>query len=125
MYAEANGILPNEEGLGAVDTRISAKLFAFLRQWRKGEALAIVKGIGDRRGVCARSRLIRKNNPQDHVRARQTVRASGTAATGEVCLWSRGRIRFLVRDVSKDGLGVSEQLSGAGQVACVTWMLPK
>lgn len=43
MYAEANDILPNGEGLGAEDLGISAKFAVILERKCKGDALAIFK----------------------------------------------------------------------------------
>lgn len=48
MCAGTNDILPNEDGLGAVGRRISAKLFGALRQKCTGDALA----MGWARGRC-------------------------------------------------------------------------
>lgn len=43
MSAAASNIAPAEEGLGAEDLRISAKLLALLGQNCKGQALSILK----------------------------------------------------------------------------------
>lgn len=117
-YAERNHVTPDEQGLGDADLRISAKLFDILGNVFQGDALAILRGVEDCRGVYGSSKLDQRYTPRTTIgRIHPLEKSSRRQTCALSLLWRRGGTGTAVW---RQSLGRD---SDAGQVACVTAML--
>ena len=124
MYAETHEVKPDETAMSEGDRKVSGELFDLLCQLCSGDALAVLRGIDDCKGVYAWAKLTEKYNPKTMAsRVRLLTQVVGPAKVKEnkdiesaIAAWKEKYKRL----VSMFG----ERLSEVAEVACVTSMMP-
>lgn len=123
--AKKHGLAPDEQRLQEADFPISVELFDIVGNVCQGDALAILRGVEDCRGVYAWSKFNQDvYNPRTvvgRIRLLEQIARSGIVIVARdvelvLAAWRDGFLRLVAV--------FGDRLSDAGQVACVTAMLP-